>query len=118
LIIVFQIPNMIVRAQISDACSRASKPVEFAYTLTKLDSLIKQKPVGKFLIICDLSEILLDEQELNNLVRLGQSKQAKILGKYPHISNALKEQALASGADYAIPNSSFVRKLEELLSDR
>jgi hypothetical protein len=116
LIIVFKIPNMIVRAQINDACSRASKPVEFADNLTNLDRLMNQKPLEKLLIICNLSEILPNEQELKNFLKLCQSRQAKILGKYPHISNALKERAVTSGVDYAIPNSSFARKLEDILS--
>ncbi len=94
----------------------SSKPVEFADNLTKLDGLMCQKPLEKILIICDLSEILQNELELRNLVKLCQSKQAKILGKYPHISNALRERALTSGVDYVIPNSNFTRKLEELLS--
>jgi DNA-binding NarL/FixJ family response regulator len=41
----------------------------------------------------------------------------KILGYYPHVSTALRDEALAAGVDEVLPQSAFTARLSRILTD-
>jgi len=114
LIIAYRLPNIIVRAQITDICAKASQPVEFVNDVTQLEALIAESS-RSILIICDLAEIASGFQEMEILTRLRKAGRIQIMGRYPHVETGLRDLAKSQGIDYVVPNSGFAKRLQDLL---
>ena len=68
----------------------------------------------------DVSLVVLDLHAADALALIGEMKRAApavaVVGFYSHVETALRRDALAAGADSALPRSQFVHKLASLLT--
>jgi DNA-binding NarL/FixJ family response regulator len=72
------------------------------------------------LLESDVSLVVLDLHADDALTLIGELKRAApavpVVGFYSHVETALRRDALAAGADSALPRSQFVQKLAALLT--
>jgi CheY-like chemotaxis protein len=75
--------------------------------------LLRRSPAD--LVLVDLEAPGDPEEVIRALKQDPSTRSIPVIGFYPHVRNALRESALAAGADQVLPRSAFVRRLADLL---
>jgi DNA-binding NarL/FixJ family response regulator len=113
--LVYKLQDLMLRSVIEEACSKAGVQIAYCNSKSDLKALLDEsrRKGSKILVICNL---VMNEDELDELVRTAKNFQAKILGFYPHVNKEAEKRALALGVDIVVPRSSFSSKLRILIS--
>jgi CheY-like chemotaxis protein len=107
------VPDLLAASRIAGA----ARQLGVAHVAAKAaDVLAACRSATADLVIVDLVGPGLPPAAIRALKTDPGTRSIPVVGFYPHVRNALRESALAAGAERALPRSAFFRMLPELLA--
>jgi CheY-like chemotaxis protein len=103
--------DLFIQSRVAELASSLGLEARFATDERELTQLAGFHPR---LVIVDLASSDYNSALLIRKLKT-KSPRVRIMGYFPHIRRELEESARSAGADFVVPNSSFIKTLKQLL---